>query len=173
MEIAYLLVGIVTLLIQFMVCSWIVNVAVEKGHERGHLFAICFWLGVAGMIYVASLPNLKVEKQLKEIDNSIYETTRILKAIQTKLEDLQKKVEYNSNAESSVHPRGAKKVEISEEEDGYVGAEMSISASIVEDTAYEPTECKIPTDMMWKCPNCGQDNMLHITTCACGTGKHR
>lgn len=91
MEIAYLLVGILALLLQYMVCGWIVNVAVEKGHERGHLFAICFWLGTAGMIYVASLPNLKVEKQLKEIDNSIYETTQTLKAIQTKLENLQNK----------------------------------------------------------------------------------
>lgn len=65
--IPYLLPLIVALIFYFAACGLIVDAAVQKGHERGHLFAICFWLGIPGMIYVASLPDLVTRQKIDEI----------------------------------------------------------------------------------------------------------
>lgn len=66
-----LIVGIV---LYCAACRMIVDVAVQKGHEGDHLFAICFWLGIPGMICVASLPDLvtrqKADKIIRTLEKS-------------------------------------------------------------------------------------------------------
>ena len=64
--IPFLLPLIVLFILYCSVCGMIVDAAVQKGHERGHLFAICFWLGIPGMIYVASLPDLLARQKADE-----------------------------------------------------------------------------------------------------------
>lgn len=43
-----------------------------KGHIKVHAFAICFWLGLPGYIYVACLPDLKTAR-LKKIAKKLIE----------------------------------------------------------------------------------------------------
>lgn len=60
------IIAILELTFYIIVCNGLVNVAESKGHDRGHLFAICFWLGIPGMIYVASLPDLTLRKMISK-----------------------------------------------------------------------------------------------------------
>lgn len=47
------------------------KIAVMKGHEKSHAFALCFWLGIPGYIYVVALPDLVQRKQLETIINVV------------------------------------------------------------------------------------------------------
>ena len=49
---------IVAILISYIISKHMEGVAFEKGYDRSaHAFAMCFWLGPIGYIYVAMLPN--------------------------------------------------------------------------------------------------------------------
>ena len=47
------------------------KIAIMKGHEKAHAFALCFWLGIPGYIYVVALPDLVQRKQLETIINVV------------------------------------------------------------------------------------------------------
>ena len=46
-----------TLLINYFIAKSFYNIACEKGHYQRKYFHFCFWLGVAGWIMVAALPD--------------------------------------------------------------------------------------------------------------------
>ena len=47
------------------------GIAFDKGYDSdAHAFAMCFWLGIFGYIYVACLPDLKLQ-QLQDISEAI------------------------------------------------------------------------------------------------------
>ena len=49
------------ILIQFIVAKKFEKIAFQKGYDvRVHSFAMCFWLGIIGYLYVIALPNLTV-----------------------------------------------------------------------------------------------------------------
>ena len=49
--------------IQYKVAKMFEKIAVDKGYsEDAHVFAMCFWLGLIGYIYVASMPKLGVDR---------------------------------------------------------------------------------------------------------------
>lgn len=64
--------------ISLFIADLMVNSAVMKGYnpDEMHIFAICFFLGIIGYIYVLSLPDKITQQQNKEI-------IELLKAQQT------------------------------------------------------------------------------------------
>ena len=55
---AYIVIIIVFLIIQYVVAKKFEKIAFQKGYdEEIHSFAMCFWLGIIGMLYVIALPD--------------------------------------------------------------------------------------------------------------------
>lgn len=63
----FFIVAFISLVVYLWICGRIVDVAEEKGHPSDGLFAVCVLLGIAGMIYTASLPDLKARQGCDEI----------------------------------------------------------------------------------------------------------
>ena len=59
----------VILVINYIVGKKFEEIAVDKGYsvDQTHPFAMCFWLGIIGMIYVLALPNKKAIKVQEDI----------------------------------------------------------------------------------------------------------
>ena len=83
-----LLIGLViAIIINFVIAKKFEEIAFDKGYtEEKHTFAVCFWLGAIGYIYVAALPDLtairrsaeqsrKIEGMLKSIEQKLTNTT--------------------------------------------------------------------------------------------------
>ena len=46
------------------------NAAFKKGYgDADHIWAICFWLGIAGYLYVVALPDKTAQQQREDILN--------------------------------------------------------------------------------------------------------
>lgn len=60
--------GIIGLIINIVAAKQFESVAEMKGHraEDVHAFAMCFWLGLIGWIYVAALPDRTLPYRLSE-----------------------------------------------------------------------------------------------------------
>ena len=81
--IGYLIVLAVFLLINYLIAKKFEEIAFIKGYsEQDHTFAMCFWLGIVGYIYVLALPDLvtikksaaqgrRIEELLKSIDHKL------------------------------------------------------------------------------------------------------
>jgi hypothetical protein len=63
----YVLAVLVYLAVNFLFATLMNNVALQKGYENSHAFALVFFFGVLGMIYVLALPDLKKRAQLEDI----------------------------------------------------------------------------------------------------------
>jgi len=62
-----LLILVVALILDGIIAGHMRDSARLKGYDENyHIFAICFWLGLPGGIYVASLPDLLTRKILSE-----------------------------------------------------------------------------------------------------------
>lgn len=65
--------GIFVVLVVYLVINGITayymkNVAYAKGYDdNAHAFAMCFWLGIVGLLYVVALPDLVQRKNQEEI----------------------------------------------------------------------------------------------------------
>lgn len=58
----------VYLVIGYIIGKKMENVATEKGYgTEAHAFAMCFWLGIIGCIYVAALPDKIQQNQNQQI----------------------------------------------------------------------------------------------------------
>lgn len=58
----------VHLIIGFVIGKMMENAAADKGYgTEAHTFAMCFWLGIIGCIYVAALPDKIQQKQNQKI----------------------------------------------------------------------------------------------------------
>lgn len=63
-----ILVIVIYLIIGFIIGKAMENAAADKGYgTEAHAFAMCFWLGVIGCIYVAALPDKIQQKQNQKI----------------------------------------------------------------------------------------------------------
>ena len=68
MEFVFCWVAIALLIVNIIISAYMGNVAKRKGYgEEAHAFAMCFWLGIAGYLYVVALPDLKQREQLDKI----------------------------------------------------------------------------------------------------------
>ncbi len=64
----------VVLLINYIIAQHGLFAAEKKGYDKSaHAFAMCFWLGAIGFIYVASLPDLVSRRQNEAIINLLKE----------------------------------------------------------------------------------------------------
>jgi len=62
------LIIVVFLCIQALLANFMKEVAYAKGYDdNAHAFAMCFWLGIYGCLYVIALPDLKAQKAQEEI----------------------------------------------------------------------------------------------------------
>lgn len=66
----YLLIALALLAIHIFIAIMMEKTAKMKGHKRSHAFALCFWFGIFGYVYVACLPDLKLQ-QLQDISCAI------------------------------------------------------------------------------------------------------
>lgn len=66
-KMAYALVVLVYLVVNFLFAALMNSIAIKKGYENSHAFALVFFFGVLGMLYVIALPNMKVQSQLEDI----------------------------------------------------------------------------------------------------------
>lgn len=54
-----LMVCVVILTIRYIVAKKFEAIAFQKGYDKSiHSYAMCFWLGIIGYLYVIALPNL-------------------------------------------------------------------------------------------------------------------
>ena len=58
---------LVVLAVNFLFATLMNNIAVSKGYENSHAFALVFFFGVLGMLYVIALPDLKAQEQREDI----------------------------------------------------------------------------------------------------------
>ncbi len=63
-----LLIICLPLIINIIIAKQGVKAAKAKGHgNEAHAFAMCFWLGIIGFVYVCALPDLVARQQRAEI----------------------------------------------------------------------------------------------------------
>lgn len=55
--IAGVIVGIIIFVLDLVLCSEMANIAEKKGYSKGLAFAFCFFLWIAGILYVIALPD--------------------------------------------------------------------------------------------------------------------
>lgn len=138
--------AVVVLVLYYSVCRMIVDIAVQKGHDKGHLFAVCFWLGIPGMICVASLPDLKLRDMVKSSERMVKSSERVVN--------------------STVSVNGLKADEIPTVDELFKHMWKCGSCG----TSNFGSVC---TCGAWKCPKCGSENSKAVGTCSCGTQKPR
>ena len=63
----YFLIALIALSINLLFAALMNAVAVSKGHENSHAFALVFFFGVFGMLYVIALPDMKAREQMEDI----------------------------------------------------------------------------------------------------------
>jgi len=54
----------ICLIVYITISGMFYRIALEKGYDNMSRWGVCFWLGIVGWIYVASLPDLKVREAL-------------------------------------------------------------------------------------------------------------
>jgi hypothetical protein len=68
MIILYLVIIGISIIINSIGASLMRKSAILKGYgDESHVFAICFWLGIFGYLYVISLPDLIAQNQNQQI----------------------------------------------------------------------------------------------------------
>lgn len=61
-----LLIALIPLLINYVIAKKFEEIAAQKGYDSSiHSFAMCFWLGFIGYIYVLALPDLVQREQMQ------------------------------------------------------------------------------------------------------------
>ncbi len=68
----YIVIGIFIIILWFFAASKMCDAAELKGYDSKseHIFAICFWFGIFGCLYVVALPDLRLQKILKDLLNN-------------------------------------------------------------------------------------------------------
>lgn len=64
----YFIILVVYIIVDLIFADYMKNVAYAKGYDdNAHAFAICFWFGPVGCLYVVALPDLVARKNQEEI----------------------------------------------------------------------------------------------------------
>lgn len=61
--------ALIAILINLVFASLMNAIAVSKGHDNSHAFALVFLFGVFGILYVIALPDLQARQQREDILN--------------------------------------------------------------------------------------------------------
>ena len=71
---------VISLVVDYIVALKFEKIAFQKGYDKSiHSFAMCFWLGIVGYLYVIALPNLKNSYNISgvELDKSDDNTSSV------------------------------------------------------------------------------------------------
>ena len=93
----YVLVGILILILWIFAASKMCDAAELKGYnsKSEHIFAICFCFGIIGCLYVVALPDLHLQKLLKDfLDDNKHES------VERAEKKEKKEIKHNSNLEA-------------------------------------------------------------------------
>jgi len=63
----YFIIALIALSINLLFAALMNSIAVNKGYENSHAFALVFFFGVFGMLYVIALPDMKAREQMEDI----------------------------------------------------------------------------------------------------------
>lgn len=84
----YLVIIGVAIYINYLVAKKFESIAFTKGYTTEvHAFAMCFWLGMIGYIYVLALPNLIMMGQNKDMIDSLRSIKNDTAKIENKTEN--------------------------------------------------------------------------------------
>lgn len=61
------LVLIVVLIFQAIWAAYMADAAEKKGYKDIHAFAICFWLGPIGYLYILALPDKNLQNKMDSV----------------------------------------------------------------------------------------------------------
>ncbi len=73
-----LLFALLIILIKFAIAKKFEQIACVKGYPDVHAFAMCFWFGIAGYLYVIALPNAHLDNKTIKFQK---ETIKLLNEI--------------------------------------------------------------------------------------------
>lgn len=62
-----IIIGLFLLLANLIFAMRMEQIAVQKGYENSHAFALVFFFGIMGCLYVAALPDRKAAQQREDI----------------------------------------------------------------------------------------------------------
>ncbi|MBE6695117.1 MAG: hypothetical protein E7587_01550 [Ruminococcaceae bacterium] len=84
MIIIYMLFLALLFFIQYKVAKMFEAIAFDKGYDKkAHPFALCFWLGIIGYIYVAAMPKLTAtdiqERTYRNAEETYRRAVKIMK----------------------------------------------------------------------------------------------
>ena len=84
----YLVIIAVAIYINYLIAKKFESIAFTKGYTTEvHAFAMCFWLGMIGYIYVLALPNLIMMGQNKDMIDSLRSIKNDTAKIENKTEN--------------------------------------------------------------------------------------
>ena len=59
------------------------QIAIAKGYPDVHAFAMCFWLGIIGHLYVIALPNANLDNRVVQHQKEVLDALQNLKPEKT------------------------------------------------------------------------------------------
>lgn len=62
-----IIIGLLILLAHLIFAVLMARIAVQKGYENSHAFALAFFFGIMGCLYVVALPDQKEAQQREDI----------------------------------------------------------------------------------------------------------
>ncbi len=90
-----LIIAIIYIVIICIIASKMCEIARLKGYDPAekHIFALCFWLGIFGILYVLGLPDMKLRKLLGD------ESITIKEEPSSEKQEIKKEITYLDNGD--------------------------------------------------------------------------
>lgn len=67
--------AIAGIIINIALCDAFAGFAGEKGYDRGKYFWMCFFFGILGYVWVAGLPDIKLQSKISQLERDLRNTT--------------------------------------------------------------------------------------------------
>lgn len=69
----YIIAPVIILVINYIAARKFESIAIDKGYtpEDDHPFAMCFWLGIIGYLYVCAMPDKKLQTTQRELCEAV------------------------------------------------------------------------------------------------------
>lgn len=71
-----IIVGLLILLTHLIFAALMERITVQKGYENSHAFALVFFFGIMGCLYVVALPDQREAQQREDILTVLLTTTQ-------------------------------------------------------------------------------------------------
>ena len=63
----YLFIIVILIIVNYFVSKKMESIAEDKGYTNSPAFVLCFFLGIAGYLYVIAMPDLVAREQMKKL----------------------------------------------------------------------------------------------------------